>query len=151
MQLPEKLKHTRKKHYTYFKHIIRNPVHVNSEQQGHRSDCISVIFKMCSLICVFFFTDYSLAQWLELCSCNNRFPAKAQEYFQLCFTLLQLSCHKMGASTQEFCTFDIYVKTFFKPPILTYPAGLEGGKVSGPPVPPPLWIHACDSLIILAS
>ena len=42
-----------------------------------------------------------MAQWLEHWSCigatRDQFPAKAQEIFQLCFSLLRLSSRKMGA------------------------------------------------------
>ena len=46
-----------------------------------------------------------LAQWLEHRSFTGatrvRFPAKAPEIFQLCFTLLRLSCRKMGAPVRD--------------------------------------------------
>ena len=39
-----------------------------------------------------------MAQWLEHWSCTgatrDRFPVEAREIFQLCFTLLRLSCRK---------------------------------------------------------
>ena len=47
----------------------------------------------------------SLAQWLEHWSFTGatrvRFPAKAREIFQLCFTLLRISCRKMGAQVRD--------------------------------------------------
>ena len=48
-----------------------------------------------------------------------RFPAKAREFFQLCFTLLQLSYRKMGARPRlDIClpkkAFVIIIDDFFE-------------------------------------